>query len=307
MNHPINRDRKRLYPSVFWLVSVAFFGLGVAEGVQPTAFAYPPNFSEFVTFGDSLTHNDFLGFVYGNPQDMYAADPFEAVFDQAAIGGDDLSNYAVAGSTSDDLADQVDFYDFQRLIGSQDDATLVGLEIGGNDILDNVNLLAAHAPGTNANADAVIDRLMSRIRSNLLDLHKDGANGVRYILWTLPDITYTPRYFGVFNATQEANIRSHTQRANRLIRAAGRYSFVLVFDLYKAIQVLAVNPPTIKGHQLHISPAYGEYDAVFADEIHPTAVSNALLANAMILRINTKWNDTIPFYTENELAALAKF
>lgn len=34
-----------------------------------------PDFSSFVTFGDSLTHNDLLGIAYDSPQDFYGEDP----------------------------------------------------------------------------------------------------------------------------------------------------------------------------------------------------------------------------------------
>jgi len=267
--------------------------------------AFQVNFRDTVTFGDSLTHNDLLWFFSWNPKDMYGADPHEAVFDKAAIAGDDLTNYAIAGSTSDDIAKQINSYDFQRSIGNQEDATLIGFEIGGNDILNNVGLLKRFAPGENSSADAVIDRLIANVRSSLVALKEDHPPKTRFILWTIPDITFTPRYFGKLTQTEEDNLRAHTERVNRLLRKADRYSFLAVIDLYRVIQVLAVNPPTIKGQQLQGTPVTSEYDAVFADEIHPTAVSNALLANIIIKKVNAKWNDNIPLYSEDELAALA--
>lgn len=264
------------------------------------------NFSETVTFGDSLTHNDILGLVYGNPQDMYGADPHEAVWDKAAISGDTLTNYAVAGSESDDLSSQIGLYDFLRLLGSQDDATLVGLEIGGNDVINNINLLKTYAPGENTNADAVIDDLIRNFRNALLDIYSDQKPGTRYVLWTVPDVTWTPRFINTLSEPQKENVRAHLQRVNRLVRGAGKFNFVVVADVYLALQVLAQNPPTIRDQQLQAPPVMGEYDAIFADEIHPTAVSNAILANYMISLINKKWNDNIPQYTEDELAALAR-
>ena len=90
------------------------------------------DFTDTVTFGNSLTHNDLLGIVYGNPQDMYGMDPVEAVFDKGAISGDELVNYAVAGSESDDIQLQIDLYEFFRLLQIQDKATLFGFEIGSN-------------------------------------------------------------------------------------------------------------------------------------------------------------------------------
>ena len=284
-------------------IAAAAIAIGLVS-LQPAKAAV--DFSEMVTFGDSLTHNDLLGIVYGNPQDMYGDDPFEAVWEKGAVSGNTLTNYAVAGSTSDDLSTQIGFYDFLRLIGSQDDATLVGMEIGGNDVLNNIGLLKAYAPGENAQADAVIDDLIANFRSALLEIYNDQQPGTRYILWTIPDVTWTPEQINSLTEPQKENVRAHVQRVNKLIRAAGRYNFIVVADLYLAIQVLAQNPPVIKGESLLPPPAQGEYNAIFADDIHPTAVSNAILANYMITLINRKWNDNIPLYSEDELAALAR-
>lgn len=270
------------------------------------AAAYQINFQETVSFGDSLTHNDFLGFIYGNPQSMYGADPHEAVFDKAALPDDNLTNYAIAGSESDDLIDQVDLYEFWRNLGSQDDATIIGLEIGGNDILNNVNLLKSYAPGENANADAVIDNLIQNLRRSLLTLKRSHPPSTRFIIWTLPDITLTPLHYGNLSQLETSRVQAHLQRVNRLIRNADQYDFIAVIDIYKIIRTIAINPPVIKGQQLQGTPAYGEFDAIFADEIHPTAVTNALLANVIITKINARWGDNIPLYTEDELADLAR-
>jgi hypothetical protein len=80
---------------------------------------------------------------------------------------------------------------------------------------------------------------------------------------------------------------------------------MVTLNTFWFLQYAMENPPVIFGHQLVPSPAYGDYDHIFADEIHPTAVGNALLANLLILRINNKWSDDIPFYNFQELADLA--
>ena len=94
-------------------------------------------------------------------------------------------------------------------------------------------------------------------------------------------------------------------RVNDRIRSLDKYSFVVVLDLYALSQAMVDNPPVIFGHELVGPPAYGGFDHLFADTIHPTAVGNALIANAIIARINAKWGDDIPLYTEEELADLA--
>ena len=50
----------------------------------------------------------------------------------------------------------------------------------------------------------------------------------------------------------------------------------------------------------------GVYAGLFADDIHPTAVANALVANEIIDVMNAKWGAGIPRYGDAELAALAR-
>lgn len=269
-----------------------------------TAFC-EADFTETVSFGNSLTHNDLLWIYYGNPPDLYEMDPIEAVFMKGASVGDVLTNYAVAGSESGDVSLQIDVYELMRLMGNQGKATLFSFEIGGNDILNNDNLLAAYAPGEDPSADAVIDNLIANMIdgvSRLRNLHP----GAQFIIWTIPDVTLTPDLWYDLTPEQVDNVRSHIHRVNRLVLlAANRFHFVVVLDTYRFIQYTVENPPVILGHQLVPSPAYGDYDNMFADEIHPTAVSNALMANFISFRINNKWNDNIPLYTQEELADFA--
>jgi len=283
---------------VLWLTVLLF----VLSG--SLAFAQA-NFTNMVTFGDSLTHNDILGIVYGNPQDMYGKDSMEAVFSKGTSGGDKLTNYAVAGSESSQVAIQIDLYEFFQLIGFQKNATLIGFEIGGNDILNNTDLLVGYAPGQNPSADAVIDRLIANARKDLLRLRRSHQSA-QFIIWTIPDVTLTPRLWYGLTPWEIANLREHIERANHLIRNLRKYPFVVVLDLYRLMPAVIENPPVFFGQQLVAPPDYGNYDHLFADEIHPTAVSNALLANIMIQIINSKWNDSVPLYTEEELADLAR-
>lgn len=262
------------------------------------------NFSETVTFGDSLTHNDLLGWYYGNPQDMYGNDPNQAVFNKGADPGDTLTSYAVAGSESSDVNIQIDFYDFMRTIFLQGKATTFGYEIGGNDVLNNIGLLAAYAPGQNPDADAVIDSLIANMRSQVTYLRSKHHNA-KFIIWTVPDVTLTPDHWYDLTPQEQANVRAHVERVNSLIRDADRLPFVAVVDIYTELQNLIENPPVLFGHPIVGPPSYGDYDHLFADTIHPTAVGNGLLANAIIDRINAKWGDAIPHYTDVELADLA--
>ncbi len=260
--------------------------------------------SEVVTFGDSLTHNDLLWLVYGNPQDLYGKDPMEAAWSKGALSGDTLTNYAVGGSESSDLMTQIDLFLFLELLGAQDEATLFNVEIGGNDVLNNINLLAAYAPGQNSSADAVIDEIVNNMKDGLLLLRSTHWDA-RFVVWTLPDVTVTPDQWNLLNPTQIANVRAHLQRANNKIRWLDTLSFAVVLDTYALLQAAVASPPVLFGRQLVGPPANGDYDHIFADAIHPTAVVNAFFANFIIYKMNTNWNDDIPRYSNEELADLA--
>jgi lysophospholipase L1-like esterase len=264
------------------------------------------NFDSFVTFGDSLTHNDVLGTVYGTPQALYGADPMEAVFLKAAFPGDDLYRFAVAGSLSDDVSGQIDLYEFLVAIGFQERATLISLEAGSNDVLDHFALLAASAPGQNPTADAVIDGIIANLRADFLRLRRSHP-GVLFLVWTLPDVTLAPRYFGLLTPTEEQNVRAHLFRVNRLIRKGNNKPRFVVLDAETALGEIIATPPILRGQPLVPPPAHGEFGDIFADEVHPTSVTNALAANETVLGINDKWGNAIPLYTEDELADLAQF
>lgn len=263
-----------------------------------------PDFGTLVTFGDSLTHNDPLGFAYGNPQDLYGEDPAEAVFSKGSGDDDSLGNYAVAGSKAEDIEDQIDLYDWWQEIGMQDAATLINFEIGGNDIMDNVDDLAAHPPGEDGATDEITSSILATMKENMLRLYYDHT-GAQFIVWTIPDVTLTPEYWGELSQAEINNIRAHTQVINDFIRGLDRHSFVIVLDLYGIFHKMVAHPPSDGTHTLAPPPEHEDYDDMFADEIHPTAVSNAILANSIIREINRKWGGTVPSYTIPELLDLA--
>ncbi|MCX6339322.1 MAG: SGNH/GDSL hydrolase family protein [Candidatus Aureabacteria bacterium] len=268
-----------------------------------TAFSQP-DFSAFVTFGDSLTHNDLLGIAYDNPQDLYGEDPAEAVFSKGALPDDTLNSYAIGGSQAKDISRQIDVYELCERIGTQLRATLINFQIGGNDILNNFDELAAHAPGTDSAADGIIDTLLATMKEDMLRLY-DAHQDARFIVWTIPDVTIAPKHYGALTGAEMGNVRAHIDEVNRFIRSLDQYSFVVVLDLYRLFQQIVATPPSGNGHQLVPPPAYGDYDNMFADEIHPTAVSNAMVANTIINQMNKKWKGAIPRYSAPELIHLA--
>ena len=269
------------------------------------AFAQP-DFESVVCFGDSLTHNDQLGAVYGNPQDLYGDDPFQAMFNKGRQADDEIASYALAGSESRRIALQIIAYNTARLVGVQTKATLISFEIGGNDILNHRSLLAAAAPGRSAVADEVISKLIRYMRRGFADLRRDHA-GAKFVMWTIPDVTKTPKLWNDLSLSAIRNLRAHTRRANRYIRRREKFPEVTVLDLWKEARNLAAEPPLVMGQPLLPPPAMGTYSALYADPIHPSAVSNALIANRIISQINDKWAVTIQSYLDAELAPLAHF
>lgn len=262
------------------------------------------NLRDVVTFGDSLTDNDLLSLYSGNPQDMYGKDPMHAAFHKASRPGAQLWKYAVASSESDKLEMQVAAYETARFLGTQDKATLFNIEIGGNDILNNIDRLAAHPPGTRKSVDRIVGRIISNIRQSWETL-KSSHPKAKFVFWTIPDVTLTPKQWSNLSEVKAENVRAHIQRANRFIRNLGEKPSVVVLDLYKLMRKFIAEPPSYFGHPLIPPPAHGDYDCIFADKIHPTAVSNAVIANEIISLMNSKWKDSIPFYTEPQLARLA--
>ncbi len=295
----MNRFLRRQYVIAFTVLFALLTPLGVCQHTFAQA-----DFDEMVTFGDSLTHNDILWLAYGTWADLYQEDPFEAAFDKGASGGDILTTYAVAGSESSDVSYQIGVYEFMNFLGIQGDATLIGYEIGGNNILNNIGTLKAYAPGENGAADGIIDDLLGDMRSDLIGLRKDHKRA-EFILWTIPDVTQTPDHYGTLTTEEENNVRAHIDRVNQLIRNAEHHSFIAVVDVYEALNDAIEELPVLHGQTLIGPPAKGDYDHLFADEIHPTAVMNAMLANEIIAKITDQFGNSIPFYSEDELAEKA--
>jgi lysophospholipase L1-like esterase len=264
------------------------------------------DFAQTVAFGDSLTANDLLWLAYGTPRDLYGADPAEAVFDRAARRGDMLSSYAVPGSRSQGLVAEAVLYGKRVLNGKQAPATFTHLETGGNDCFEALELLAGASPGDDPGADAVMDGLVRRV-SKTLALLRLAAPGARCVVWTVPDITLTPKVMARgLSAGDTARVRAHLERANAALAALAD-ARTLVFDAYTLSRRLLTVPPLVGGQPLRLPPETGGYDCWFADAVHPTAVANAILANAVIDVLNARWDAGIPPYSDAELAALARY
>jgi len=258
-----------------------------------------------IAFGDSLTHNDLLPALTGSPTALYGRDPMEAVFVKGTAGNSTLRNYAFAGSRARHLGLQVLVYQLARNRGAVPKGTFFSVEIGGNDLLGNMDLMARNAPGSNGQADSIVDRITRSIAFAyywLAVTHRDA----RFVIWTVPDVSRTPEALREgYSAAQLENLRRHAERANVFIRSLDRYSDIAVFDVFALTRDLTINPPTVGGSPLIVPPTYGTLDSVFADERHPSAVANALIANAMIELLNSRFGAGLPGYSEAELAILA--
>jgi len=280
--------------------------IAITVAAISTAAMADVNLQHVATFGDSLTDNQGLLPLYtGLPATLYGHDPMQLVWDKNHRPGDDLSNYAVAGFTSGNVATEISLYKFNVLFGFDSNATLFQLEMGGNDILNNAALLSNNAPGSNPQADGVINTLIRNWRTDALALASGARPDAKAVLWTIPDISLTPRYWQQLNPQQQANLRAHTQRANAFIRSLSHLNNVVVLDTWSILAQFVNDPPQIGHITLIGPPAHGESIDIFADEIHPTAVSNALIANEIITQMNLKWNAGFDLYSESELIDFA--
>lgn len=303
---PQARSKGHLFPKHLLLCTAGVLGIlysWLAASVSPAHAAN--HFRSVITFGDSLTHNDILGAYYGNPQRLYGKDPMEAFFDKASKAGDELVSFAVAGSKSRELKAQIAAYLSAMKMEWIRKGTLFSIETGGNDLMDELHRLAQDPPGTRQSTDRIVTRVVSAIRSASATLYKTHPQA-RQILWTLPDLTMIPKYWGDFSPQEQQNIQAHISRANRAIRRMSHGSRVIILDLYTVLKEVSETPPEILGHPLLGPPSWGQYDCIFADRIHPTAVSNALIANKAIETVDLEWGKTIPPYSEEDLARLAR-
>jgi phospholipase/lecithinase/hemolysin len=264
------------------------------------------NTKRSVSFGDSLTDNEYLFLLFGTDPLIYGADPFEAVFNQASEPDDTLTNHAVLGSTSADVLDQVLAYAESRWWGEQPPATLLSLQAGGNDFLTTEILLtlATAPPGESDAVDAIVNQIRRNLLKSLFLLQATDRRA-SVVVWTVPDVTLTPFVlpFGL-DAQSLQNISLHIERLNQSIRLLGRQKRLAVLDISRVLTEVSLAPPTIDGVTLVPPPLFGFGAAVFADPIHPTAVSNGLLANELITTLNEKFDDQIPLYTDSQLGQL---
>lgn len=264
------------------------------------------NTTRSVSFGDSLTDNDYLFLIFDNDPFLYQADPFERMFQKAASQGDVLENYAVLGSESQHVLQQVRQYVSARSAGQLPPATLLSLEAGGNDFLNEAKLfqLANYPPGANEAADEIVNSIRQNLMQSVRLLRQ--VDDAPVVLWTIPDVTQVPvSYLYGFSPDQLSNLRLHVARINQFLRHQTKRKDLVLMDMAEVLNMATYSPPVIMEQIIYPAPLVGSPTYIFADPIHPTAVANGILANEMIQSLNKKLADDIPLYSEEELGTMA--
>ena len=101
----------------------------VLMGLTPVATGQAQvNTTQVYTFGDSLTDNEFLYLFFGTSPEIYGADPMQLAFEKAADPDDQLTNFAILGSRTFEVLDQVREYHRRRVSRTIPAATLVSLQ-----------------------------------------------------------------------------------------------------------------------------------------------------------------------------------
>jgi hypothetical protein len=287
------------------LVSLARLPLLATLLVAPAVAQSQSPFVETVSFGDSLTCNWPLALIFHGPPARWGRDPIEAVFAKAAQPQDRLTDYAAVGARATELRGQLQAYGDRFLAGDPVPGTFFSWQAGTNEFLDQQAALRRDAPGQNPATDLVVDQLLLRAFRQvhlLMTCHPTA----RIAVWTIPDVTLLPAWWGQLQTQEIANVRAHLRRANGALRAFELFPRVALLDLETLWQVAATTPLQVGGRPLLPPPAFGRGDALFADPIHPSAVFNALAANVLILRMNSRWGWRLPFYSEAELLAMTQ-
>lgn len=255
------------------------------------------DFTSTVAFGDSLTDNSPF-------QPLGGADPVETLFRQAAATGSNLSVQARSGARLLDVNLQFLNYVVEVQNGVINaPGTLFSYEIGTNDLVAFEATLKVAPPATNPAGVQLVDGLLQGMANQLSALSQVHPNA-KFIVWTVPDVTTMPGGLTFWSAAERANIRAFVDRVNAAIRPLNANPNVLVFDFEFGLTSLILNPPTLGMTTLLNTPGFGTPRHLFADSVHPTAVTNGMLANWLIANVNLKWGTTIPLLSIAQLRGL---
>ena len=180
--------------------------------------------------------------------------------------GTSLTNFARSGATSTDLLSQGQHTSAAAQFGSGD---LAVVWIGGNDFFENSFSILFGSYGFLNTLEANVTTTVSTLRNAGLDV----------LLLNLPDMARIPAVQNVGLGLE--NFRSATlqwrSRLNQL--AAGQGAAVV--DVFSLFEDLNTDPSdfALLGRIPLLGPAFGCDLCVFADEIHPSSVSQGFVAN----------------------------
>lgn len=160
---------------------------------------------------------------------------------------------------------------------------LAVLWIGGNDFLANIN---------GASGDEFLNELEANVDLILATLHDAG---LAVLTFNLPDMSRLPGTL-FLDADQATRVRSWSlDWRDRLDALGARYGTVVVdvFTLFEALEADAAAFAFDGGAPL-LAPDQGFVEqcafCVWADEIHPSALGQGLVANAAFVALNARFD-----------------
>ena len=276
------------------LLLVAALALGLSSSTPAQV-----DFTRTVTFGDSLTANDQLWTFFNLPRYRWGMNPMEGLFSRVRQRGSVLRSYAAVGATAPSVATQIQTYQQDVQNGITAPATLLQYEAGLNDVLLNLQTLAAHAPGTNAVADQIVASIVGNIGVQVAVLYATHANP-HLVIWTIPDATLLPITYPLLSVTQVSNLRGHITGINTLLRSLDPVPGVLVLDVELLWTFMAWNASLMGVYQ----PPGAIVNYLFADPIHPSAFLNAVTSNYLASRISAEWSPLALPFAPSDLSQL---
>lgn len=268
-----------------------------------SALALATDWSTVVSFGASQLDNESLYDSHPLGERLYGDDPVEVLTSLASPPGRVLE-YAQSGATSYDIDRQFAAY-LRDLAGGAPEATVLVLVMGGNDLLDQAEVLAEVGPGESARVDRAIDDLARRIADRAARLQR-AFPAARVMVFNLPDLSETPKLSRWMTPAQRERFVQHIDRLNRVMAdALAPVPEVLIVDLRGALQELVETEVLFGGEPLAAPPERGRLDCLFADLLHPTAATNAWLGNQLADQVELAWGDALGRVSDEELASLA--
>jgi len=257
-----------------------------------TVWAQSVDFTSTITFGDSITNKVA-------PDD---AGPHERIFEQNAPLSAQLTDYAFSNADSYEIRAQILAYRDDVTLRTAGKATFLGFQVGGADLMDNLDILTAAPPG-DPTADAQVAQTIENIELAIGLLSAKHPDTV-ISMFTVPDVTLSPELYAVPTELRD-NLRAHIEIINTALLPADALPNVVQTDIYALMHELEADPPVLRGVPLGMPPEFGAPSDFYGDSVHPSPVGYAIVANHVMEEINAELGTSLVLYTEDELADLA--